>query len=107
MTPLISVIIPTYNYANYIVEAITSVLNQNYPTDKIEIIVVDDGSTDNTEETLKPFVDEGRIVFYSQQNQGKASATYFGIQNCTGEYIFNLDADDYFLPNKIIALQVI
>jgi len=59
MTPLISVIIPTYNYANYIVEAITSVLNQNYPTDKIEIIVVDDGSTDNTEETLKPFVDEG------------------------------------------------
>jgi len=102
MTPSISVIIPTYNYANYIVDAITSVLNQNYPADKIEIIVVDDGSTDNTKEVLKPFIDKGKIIFYSQQNKGKASATYFGIQKSIGEYIFNLDADDYFLPNKII-----
>ena len=53
MSPLISVIIPTYNYANYITEAINSVLQQDYPKDKMEIIVVDDGSTDNTKEVLK------------------------------------------------------
>ncbi|MEJ7738061.1 MAG: glycosyltransferase family A protein [Chitinophagaceae bacterium] len=99
----VSVIIPTYNYAQYICEAINSVLQQNYPTEKIEIIVVDDGSTDNTKEVLKPFIDQDAIKYYYQQNKGKANATYNGIHKSTGTYIFNLDADDFFFPDKIAA----
>lgn len=101
--PLVTVIIPTYNYALYIKEAIGSILQQNYPGKAIEIIVVDDGSTDDTKQVLQPFVDSGKIRYYYQQNKGKANATAFGIQNSNGEYIFNLDADDCFLPDKISA----
>ena len=97
-----SVIIPTYNYANFICEAINSVLKQAY-LGEIEIIVVDDGSTDNTIDILKHFIKEGKIKYFFQENRGKASATNFAIQQSKGKYIFNLDADDTFLPNKIKA----
>ena len=99
--PLVSIIIPTYNYAKFIGEAIDSVLLQNYPREKVEIIVVDDGSTDNTAEVLASFIDKGLIRYYSQFNQGKARATARGILESRGKYIFNLDADDYFLPGKL------
>jgi glycosyltransferase involved in cell wall biosynthesis len=101
MEPLVSVIIPTYNYAHYIGEAIDSVLKQNYPVDKIEIVIVDDGSTDNTKDVLKPYINAGKVKYYYQSNTGKASATYSAIQKSNGKYIFNLDADDYFFPEKI------
>lgn len=101
MLPSVSVIIPTYNYAQFITDAVNAVLSQAYPPELIEIIVVDDGSTDNTKEVLQPFIANG-LKYYYQQNKGKASATYFGIQKSTGKYIFNLDADDYFLPGKLI-----
>lgn len=96
----VSVIIPTYNYADYITEAIESVLQQDYPKDKIEIIIVDDGSTDNTKDILQKWI-QSTIKYFYQSNEGKASATYKAIQMATGKYIFNLDADDYFLPGKI------
>ena len=99
--PLISIIIPTYNYAQFISEAIKSILYQDYPKEKIEIIVVDDGSTDNTKEVLSSFIEMGLLQYFFQQNEGKASATYKAIQKANGKYIFNLDADDYFLPGKI------
>lgn len=99
--PLVSVVIPTYNYKNYIIEAVNSILNQTYPKDKIEIIVVDDGSTDGTNLVLKEFIESKGIRYYFQENKGKANATYNAIQTCNGKYIFNLDADDYFLPTKI------
>lgn len=101
MTPFVSVIIPTFNYAQYIGEAINSVLNQDYAKDGIEIIVVDDGSTDNTKEVLSGFIANGTVRYFFQQNQGKASATNKAVQETSGKYIFNLDADDYFLPGKI------
>jgi len=101
--PLVSVIIPTYNYGCYIREAIDSVLQQNYPLAKIEIIVVDDGSTDNTQQVLKELIDNGTIQYYYQENKGKASATAFAVQKSNGKYIFNLDADDYYLQNKIVT----
>ncbi len=98
---LTSVIISTYNYASYIVEAIESVVLQNYPTEQIEIIVIDDGSTDDTKDVLKQYVNSRQIKYYYQNNSGKASATRKGIELANGRYIFNLDADDLFLPNKI------
>lgn len=94
----VTVIIPTYNHAKFISEAIESVLNQDYPKEKIEIIVIDDGSTDNTKEIVKKYK---KVRYYYQKNQGQASALKRGIQKSTGEYIFFLNADDLFLNNKI------
>lgn len=99
--PLVSVIIPTYNYKDYIIEAINSVSNQTYLKDKIEIIVFDDGSTDDTFSVLKELIDKNAIQYHFQENKGKANATFNAIKRCSGKYIFNLDADDYFLPSKI------
>jgi glycosyltransferase involved in cell wall biosynthesis len=97
----VSVIVPTYNYAHYIETAIHSVLKQDYDQGSVEIIVVDDGSTDNTAEILKPYIESSLISYYYQENKGKARATSLAIEKSTGKYIFNLDADDYFLPGKI------
>lgn len=99
--PLVSVIIPTYNYAHYLLRAIDSVLVQNYPVECIEIIVVDDGSTDDTKEVLSSYIEFNKIKYFYQSNQGKAKATHTAIQASQGVYIFNLDADDYFLSDKI------
>ena len=99
----ISVIIPTYNYAQYICRAVNSILTQNYPTNYIEIIVVDDGSVDNTNEVLQEFIDQGKVRYFFQENMGKAAATAKAIEEANGDIIFNLDADDYFLPNKLTS----
>ncbi|GAB3925918.1 glycosyltransferase family 2 protein [Mucilaginibacter myungsuensis] len=101
LVPKVSVIIPTYNYARFILEAIESVIKQTYGIGNIEIIVVDDGSKDNTNDVLKEYIDSGIIQYHYQENHGKASATYQAVQKCTGKYIFNLDADDHFFPDKI------
>ncbi|HSC54373.1 MAG TPA: glycosyltransferase family A protein [Phnomibacter sp.] len=98
----VSIIIPTYNYARYIGRAIQSVLGQTYSGEWMEIIVVDDGSTDDTAVVLQPFIEAGYIQYHSQPNAGKAAATQQGIELATGEFIFTLDADDWFLPNKIV-----
>jgi len=98
----ISVIIPTYNYDLFIKEAIDSVLNQNYPQELIEIIVVDDGSSDNTATVVKQY-DAARVQYHYQENQGKAAATKKAIELASGDYIFNLDADDFFLDGKLDA----
>jgi glycosyltransferase involved in cell wall biosynthesis len=98
---LVSVIIPTYNRANFVVEAIESVLAQTYKN--FEIIVVDDGSTDGTEKTLEPYRD--RIVYIYQENQGPAAARNAGIRRATGQYIAFLDSDDLWMRDKL-ELQV-
>lgn len=98
--PLASVIIPTYNYSEFISQAIESVFEAEMQlSKKVEIIVVDDGSTDNTKEILNAYGD--RIIYIYQKNLGKAEATKVAIEHAQGKYIFNLDADDFFLPNKI------
>jgi glycosyltransferase involved in cell wall biosynthesis len=96
---LSTIIIPTYNYAHYVQEAIDSVLDSDFPQDEIEIIVIDDGSTDNTSEIISTY--GSRVSYLYQKNLGKAWATKVGIENAHGKYVFNLDADDLFLPNKI------
>lgn len=95
--PTVSVIIPAYNSARFLPEAIESVLAQTYKD--YEIIVVDDGSTDNTKEVLAPYFD--RIKYIYQQNQGAGSARNTGIKHSQGKYITFLDADDVWLPEKL------
>lgn len=93
--PLISVVIPTYNHGNFLPDAIDSARQQTYPN--IEIIVVDDGSTDNTNQVVASYEDE--LVFIRQKNQGLSSARNTGIKAAAGNYIALLDADDYWLPS--------
>lgn len=97
--PLVTVIIPTYNCASFISEAIESVLSQSFSQNEIEIIVIDDGSTDNTKEVL--FKYQNKIKYIYSKNSGKAWTTKRGIDIAQGKYIFNLDADDVFLSDKI------
>ncbi|MCU0546424.1 MAG: glycosyltransferase [Oscillatoriaceae cyanobacterium Prado104] len=96
-TPRVSVIIPTYNSAAYILKAIESVFEQTYKN--WEIIVVDDGSTDNTSEVLAPYLDLIQYVY--QDNQGAAIARNHACQLAKGEFLAFLDADDLFLPEKL------
>ena len=98
---LVSVIIPTYNCGKYIRESINSALFQTYT--KLEVVVVDDGSTDDTEAVLEIYGQ--RIKYFRKENGGPASARNFGIKNASGEFIAFLDADDMWLPNKL-ALQI-
>lgn len=96
-TPRVSVIIPTYNRAGMVKESIDSVLSQTYPN--IELIVVDDGSTDDTREILATYGDQ--IVTVFQNNGGAGKARNAGLKIATGDLIAFLDSDDYYLPDKI------
>ena len=97
--PLVSIIIPVYNGANYLAEAIDSALNQTYSN--CEIIVINDGSCDNgeTEILAKSYGDD--IFYYDKPNGGVASALNYGIRQMKGEYFSWLSHDDYYAPNKI------
>ena len=97
MNRLVSVIIPNFNYGRYISQAINSVLAQDYK--EIEIIVVDDGSTDNSVEVLSAF--GSRIILVKNSNWGAPIARNFGLMCASGDLIAYLDADDYWLPTKI------
>ncbi len=97
MGPTVSVIIPTYNRRIYLPEAVDSVLKQTYPP--TEIFVVDDGSTDGTEELFKKSSSNLRYLY--QANQGVASARNLGISQAQGEWLAFLDSDDYWLPRKL------
>ena len=94
---LVSVIIPNYNYAQYLREAIDSVLAQSYP--EIEIIVVDDGSTDGSKEILDGYGNRVQAIF--QRNQGVSAARNNGVKASRGEFVAFLDADDSWLPAKV------
>ena len=95
--PSISVIIPTYNSAVFLPEALQSVLSQTFlPQD---VIVVDDGSTDDTEDVLEPF--RRHIHYIRQENQGPAVARNRGIAEAKGDLIAFLDADDVWVPEKL------
>lgn len=100
-TPLASVIIPTYNRSEILPRAIESVLNQTF-TD-FELIVVDDGSTDNTESVVRSYNDN-RIRFVKQQNCGANSARNNGIRHATGKYISFLDSDDKFAEKYLTTV---
>jgi len=89
---LVSVIIPVYNSEKYIEKCIESILNQSYSN--IEIVLVDDGSTDNSREVISNFEEGAKIRCIHQKNNGAAAARNTGIKNANGKYIVFVDADD-------------
>lgn len=94
--PLISVVIPTYNYAGFLSKAVESVLGQTYKN--FEIIIVDDGSTDNTRSLIKK---EWPVRYFYQENKGVAAARNTGIEQSKGDYLVFLDADDWLQPDAL------
>jgi glycosyltransferase involved in cell wall biosynthesis len=100
--PFFSIIIPTYNRAHLIRQAISSVVNQSF-TDW-ELLIVDDGSTDNTKEVVCQFFDD-RIHYIYQENAERCAARNNGVALAKGAYICFLDSDDYFLPNRLSVLH--
>lgn len=100
MNTLISIITPVYNVDEFIVETIESVLKQTYSN--WELLLIDDGSTDNSAELCKQYADsDSRIKYFHKVNGGQASARNLGIENALGEYVTFLDSDDLYCKDKL------
>ena len=95
--PEISVIVPTYNYAHFIGDCLDSIFAQTYKD--FEVIVIDDGSTDDTARVLEKY--KGEIRYIYQENKGLPAARNTGIKAAQGEYLAFLDSDDLWLPEKL------
>lgn len=99
-TPFFTVIIPTYNRVHSILDAVQSVLRQSFKD--FELIIIDDGSTDNTADVLKPVIEtEARVKYVYQENAERSAARNHGIRLASGLYICFLDSDDEYLPNHL------
>lgn len=96
---LVSIITPAYNASKYIAETIESVLAQTY--NNWELLIVDDGSTDNTAEVVKPYLGDNRISYFYQKNGKQGKARNLAISKSKGEYLAFLDADDLWIPEKL------
>ena len=101
MIPVVSVVIPTYKHRDYVLSALESVWVQTF-TEAVEIIVVNDGSPDDTATLLKPLADAGKILYIEQKNQGQPTARNVGIHRARGEFIALLDDDDMWPPDKLV-----
>ncbi len=97
MDKLVSVILPVFNGGRFLSEAIDSVFEQNYP--QLEIIVIDDGSTDNTKEVVASYGDT--ISYFYQENGGPAKARNLGLSKASGSFVAFIDADDIWVKNKL------
>jgi glycosyltransferase involved in cell wall biosynthesis len=95
--PLVSVIIPNFNYGRYLEDCISSVINQSYKN--IEIIIVDDGSTDDSVSIIEKY--DTKIVLVKKDNSGVSDSRNIGLKIATGDYLTFLDADDTLEPTKI------
>ena len=102
MQPLVSLIMPVYNAEAYIYKAIKSIIDQTY--DNWELIVVNDGSSDNSKQIIESFYDI-RIILFNQKNSGVSCARNLGLKNCKGSYIIFIDADDW-LPINSISIRI-
>lgn len=101
-TPFFSVIIPVYNKENFVAKTLESVFNQTF-TD-FEVIVINDGSTDDSEEKILS-LQENRTLYFTKKNEGVAVARNFGISKASGSFICFLDADDYWFPDFLSSLK--
>ncbi len=99
--PLLSIIVPVYNSELFIKETIDKIYLQNYP--KIELIIIDDGSTDKTAEIIQ--TNFPNVKYYFQENKGHASAKNKGLELSNGEYIIFLDSDDFWEENSLFILS--
>src|SRR5262245_5620608 len=97
--PAVSVVIPTYGHADYLLATLKSVFAQSF-TDH-EIILVDDGSPDNTAHVVRPLVEAGQVRYLEQPHRGPAAARNRGIREARGEFIAMLDDDDLWPPEKL------
>ena len=102
MDPLISVIIPVHNVNKYLKEALDSVINQTYKN--LEIIIIDDGSTDGSEVICDEYKEDFRTKVIHQKNKGLSAARNIGLEIAKGEYIAFLDSDDAFRPNMLSTM---
>jgi biofilm PGA synthesis N-glycosyltransferase PgaC len=101
--PLVSIVMPAYNEENYIVPSIRSLLEMDYPEGRLDIIIVDDGSTDNTYKVAKAF--EGKnLRVLKKENGGKGAALNFGLKKAKGELVATMDADSYVMKDTIRGL---
>lgn len=101
----VSVIITCFNRERWIARAIRSALTQNYPDNKFEVIVVDDGSTDNSPSIIKNFSNELRVISHSE-NKGLPAARNSGIRAAKGRYVIHLDSDDYISEEIVPQLSL-
>lgn len=97
--PLVSVVVASYNMGSYLPLAVSSALAQTY--DRIEVLIIDDGSTDNTAAIAQGLLTDPRVRYIHQQNGGQASSKNRGIRESKGEFIAFLDADDLWEPTKL------
>ena len=103
MSALVSVIIPVYNLENYIGNCLNSIVNQIY--NELEILCVDDGSSDRSAEIIRSFCDkDGRVKYFYQENAGVSAARNSGLEKASGEYIMFLDGDDYLHSQTVEIL---
>jgi len=100
--PLVSIIIPVYNTEAYIYQCLKSCQEQDYSN--LEFIVIDDGSTDNSSNIIKSFLDDTRFTYILKENGGAASARNRGIIEAKGIFLFFLDSDDYIISDAITSL---
>jgi len=97
--PLISIITPTYNRADFIQQAVDSVLAQTYLN--FELLIVDDGSTDSTRALLEPVLEDSRVRYFYQENQGQSVARNLALSEAKGDYVCFLDSDNYWPDDKL------
>ncbi len=101
--PLVSIIIPVYNCGPYLAQCLDSVLSQTYAN--LEVIVVDDGSTDSSLEICRSYqLRDGRIKLFHKENGGQSSARNRGLDECSGDFIMFIDSDDYVSPRMVESL---
>lgn len=101
--PFVTVLVPAYNYERFVVQALQSALDQDYPADRFEVLVVDDGSTDGTADAVRAIAaaNPGRVRLIQHENRGQIETLAHGRSECGGELIALLDADDIWLPTKL------
>jgi len=100
--PTVSIIIPAYNAEKYLQETLESILTQDYPS--IEVIVVDDGSTDNTSDIVKSYSYDSRVQYIYKSNSGTAKSRNAGIQSARGDFLMFVDSDDLLSKNALSSL---
>ncbi len=104
--PSVTIIVPCWNEENTVSRTIYSLLNLDYPKDKLQIMVVDDGSTDNTWENVQKFKNNPQIVLHKKENGGKYTALNYGISKLTTELVGCLDADSYVDKDALTHIAV-